>query len=105
VDGILDLRCSRCLTAVILGSDTFPKELKVDTCLEGIGIAAIRDMLRDIRAAENMEARSDISFSHLLAKLLQVISTKKKPSKHKLSDEVITATLRLPVLLSRTRAS
>jgi hypothetical protein len=62
VDGILDLR-SRCLIAVILGNDTFPKELKVDTCLEGIGVAAIRDMLRDIRAEKNLEARSDISYS------------------------------------------
>jgi hypothetical protein len=75
LDGLTDVR-TRCLIAVLLANDTFPKELKRHTCLHGIGPAAVRDMINRIHNRQT--GGLDVKFDDLLEEALHSLPAKNK---------------------------
>jgi hypothetical protein len=86
LDGIDDLR-SRCLIAVMFANDTFPSELKRHTCFDGVGPAAVRNMLTRVRnrlrekSNEELAMNCDVPFDDLLTEAVNSIPSKNKNSK------------------------
>ena len=91
LDGVTDLR-TRCLIAVLLANDTFPKELKRHTCFAGVGASAVRDMVGRIRGRHQTPSL-DLSFDDLLTEALNSVPKKNKDATHlsQLSSDVVKA--------------
>ena len=60
-----------------LGNDTFPKELKRHTVFDGVGPAAVRDMLARLRAQSQDKEDVHVPFDDLLTEALESVPKQK----------------------------